>query len=49
MEYFCQANSFYFKKMDNSLINFRTVSYILGILILVEAGLFAICAGVSAI
>lgn len=49
MEYFCQANSFYFKKRDNSLINFRTVSYILGILILVEAGLFAICAGVSAI
>ncbi len=49
MEYFCQANSFYLKKMDNSLINFRTVSYILGILILVEAGLFAICAGVSAI
>lgn len=49
MEDFYQTNSLSFKKKKDSLINFRTVSYVLGILILVEAGLFAVCAGVSAI
>ena len=38
-----------FKNKKDGLINFRTVSYVLGILVLVEAGLFAICAGISAI
>lgn len=28
-------------------MNFRLISYILGVLVLVEAGLFALCAGVS--
>ena len=44
-----QTNSFSFKSKNDGLINFGTVSYVLGILVLVEAGLFAICAGVSAI
>lgn len=49
MEDIFQNNSFLSKKKKDSLINFRTVSYILGILVLVEAGLFAICTLVSAI
>ena len=44
-----QTNSLSFKNKKDGLINFRTVSYVLGILVLVEAGLFAICAGISAI
>lgn len=49
MEDIFQNNSFLSKKKKDNLINFRTVSYILGILVLVEAGLFAICTLVSAI
>ena len=49
MEETYRTNSFLFKNKKEGLINFRTVSYILGILVLVEAGLFAICAGISAI
>ena len=49
MEEVYQTNSFSFKHKNDGLINFRTVSYVLGILVLVEAGLFAICAGVSAV
>lgn len=49
MEDIFQNNSFLSKKKKDSLINFRTVSYILGILVLVEAGLFAVCTLVSAI
>lgn len=49
MEDTFQTNSFLFRNMKDGLINFRKVSYILGILVLVEAGLFAICAGISAI
>lgn len=49
MEDIFQNNSFLSKKKKDSLINFRTVSYILGILVLVEAGLFAVCILVSAI
>lgn len=49
MEDTYQTNSLLFKKNKDGLINFGTVSYVLGILVLVEAGLFAICAGVSAI
>lgn len=45
----CQTNSFSFKNRKDDLINWGVVSYVLGILILVEAGLFAICAGVSVI
>lgn len=48
MEETYRTNSFLFKNKKEGLINFRTVSYILGILVLVEAGLFAICAGISA-
>lgn len=44
-----QNSSLSIKKRKDGPINFGTVSYVLGILILVEAGLFAICAGVSAI
>ena len=49
MEDIYQTNSLSFKNKKDGLINFRTVSYVLGILVLVEAGLFAICAGISAI
>ncbi|MCI7359694.1 MAG: TrkH family potassium uptake protein, partial [Parabacteroides sp.] len=49
MEDTYQTNSFSFVSRGNGLINFRAVSYILGILVLVEAGLFTICAGISAI
>lgn len=49
MEEIYQTNSLSFKNRKDGLINFGTVSYVLGILILVEAGLFAICAGVSAL
>lgn len=49
MEKFYHTNALSFKTRKESLINFRTVSYILGVLILVEAGLFAVCAGVSAV
>ena len=49
MEDAYQSNSFSFKNKKNGLINFRIVSYILGILALVEAGLLAICACISAI
>lgn len=49
MEEIHQTNSLSFKNRKDGLINFGTVSYVLGILILVEAGLFAICAGVSAL
>ena len=49
MEDTFQTNSFLFRNKKDGLINFRTISYILGILVLVEAGLFAICAGISAI
>ena len=48
MEDTYQTNSLLFKKNKDGLINFGTVSYVLGILVLVEAGLFAICAGISA-
>ena len=48
MEDIYQTNSLSFKNKKDGLINFRTVSYVLGILVLVEAGLFAICAGISA-
>ena len=48
MEETYRTNSFLFKNKKEGLINFRTVSYILGILVFVEAGLFAICAGISA-
>lgn len=49
MEDIYQTNSLSFKNKKDGLINFRTVSYVLGILVLVEAGLFVICAGISAI
>lgn len=49
MEDTYQTNSLSFKNKKDVLINFRAVSYVLGILILVEAGLFAICAGISAV
>ena len=48
MEDTYQTNSLSFKNKKDVLINFRAVSYVLGILVLVEAGLFAICAGISA-
>lgn len=48
MEDTYQTNSLLFKNKKDGLINFGTVSYVLGILVLVEAGLFAICAGISA-
>lgn len=40
MEDIYQTNSLSFKNKKDGLINFRTVSYVLGILVLVEAGLF---------
>ena len=49
MEDTYQTNSLSFKNKKDVLINFRAVSYVLGILVLVEAGLFAICAGISAV
>lgn len=49
MEETYHTNSFLFKNKKSRLINFRTISYILGILVLVEAGLLAICSGISAI
>ena len=49
MEDTYQTNSLSFKNKKDGLINFGTVFYVLGILVLVEAGLFAICAGISAI
>lgn len=44
---FYEHDAFCSKARANSLINYRFISYILGILVLVEAGLFALCAGVS--
>lgn len=35
------------KGRKQGLINTRLIIYILGVLVLVEAGLFALCAGVS--
>lgn len=36
-----------FQAAKNSLINFKLISFVLGILLLVEGGLFLLCAGVS--
>ncbi len=49
MEDTYQTNWFSLKNKKDGQNNFGTVSYVLGILVLVEAGLFAICAGISAI
>lgn len=38
---------FHAEDSNRHLINYRLISYIMGVLILVEAGMFALCAGIS--
>ena len=47
MEEWYQSNKVSFQRNRDCMVNYRHVSYALGVLVLVEAGLFALCAGVS--
>ena len=47
MEEWYQSNKVSFQRNRDCMVNYRNVSYALGVLVLVEAGFFALCAGVS--
>ena len=47
MEEWYQSNKVSFQRNRGCMVNYRNVSYALGVLVLVEAGFFALCAGVS--
>ena len=47
MEEWYQSNKVSFQRNRGCMVNYRNVSYALGVLVLVEAGVFALCAGVS--
>lgn len=47
MEEFLEQTGWKHQLPKNGLINFKLISYVLGIMLLVEAGLFLICTGVS--
>ena len=47
MEEWYQSNKVSFQRNRDCMVNYRHVSYALGVLVLVEAGLFALCAAIS--
>lgn len=47
MEKWYQSNKVSFQRNRDCMVNYRNVSYALGVLVLVEAVFFALCAGVS--